>query len=184
MSLKAPVQAVARRGVVAVVAVLGVALSAIALADTRTVRDDRDRDQKVDPVAVTHGHHASLDDVLEHDIEMAAGWAEGELLGANLRVWLPDGDRSPDREVYVGTNLDGSMYALVRDAKGRTRGYGNVWMPDRRTIRIELAEATLSRKLRSYRWRALVTMECSASEGECIPQRDRVPDSGKIRHEV
>ena len=173
-----------KRAAAAAAAALTLAASAVATADTRTVSDARDKAQKVDPVAVTHGHHASLEGVLTHTIETAEPIAADELLGANLRIWLRDGDAAPDREVYVAENPDGSMYALVTDAKGRPRGYGNAWMPNRRTIQVDLAEMMLARKLSGYRWRALVSFECSSSEGECMPQRDRIPDSGRIRHDV
>ena len=173
-----------KRAAVASAAALTLAASAVAMADTRTVSDPRDRSQKVDPVAATHGHHASLEGVVTHTIEAAEPISAADLLGVNLRIWLPDGDAAPDREVYVAENPDGSMYALVTDAKGRPRGYGNAWMPDRRTIQVDLAEMMLSRKLSTYRWRALVSFECSSSEGECMPERDRIPDSGRIRHDV
>ncbi|MDQ3953714.1 MAG: hypothetical protein M3279_12260 [Actinomycetota bacterium] len=168
----------------AAAATLTLAASAMALADTRRISDPRDRSQKVDPVAAEHAHHESLDGVLTHTVEAAEPISAGEFLGMNLRIWLPDGDVAPDREVHVGENPDGSLYALVSDSKGRTRGYGNAWMPNRRTIRVDLAEMTLARKLASYRWRALVTFECSSSEGQCTAQRDRIPDSGRIRHDV
>lgn len=154
-------------------------------ADTKSVPDERTESQKVDPVEATHGHHESLRGVLVHTFRMAEPWQDGDLFGIQLQVWLPDDDRAPDRVVYISSNPDGSMYALVDDQRGRTRGYGNAWLVDDRTVRLDLPKPLLTRNLRSYQWAVIVSFACSAPEGAtCIPEKDRVPNRGRVRHKL
>lgn len=170
--------------------VAGAALAAVMMvtsyagADTRSIEDGRDPEQKVDPVAATHGHHESFSRILVHSIEMAEAWADGDLFGFEVRVWLPDGDRAMDRLVGIGFNPDRSMYARIDDERGRTIGYGNVWMEDEQTVRLEFSRSSLG-NVASYRWALIASFACEPpAGGECMPQRDRVPDKGRVRHRL
>lgn len=160
-------------------------ISGSSVADTRPVEDERDTSQRVDPIEATHGHHDSLRGVLVHTVQMAEPWAEGDLLGMELQMWLGDGDASVDRLVHVGFNPDGTMYGLVDNERGRTIGYANVWKPDDQTVRLDLPRELVSRGARSYRWALTVSFACDAPEGApCMPAKDRIPNQGKVRHRI
>jgi hypothetical protein len=165
-------------------AALVLALPVAAAADTRTVEDERSPQQAVDPVAASHGHD-DLNGVLVHTVTMDRPWQEGDLRGVTLDVWLPETGKGIDRRVTVGANPDGSMYGLVSNAAGRITGHANVWMPDDRSIRIEVSRLLFGRRTDAYRWRVTVAMECTGQGDEpCMPQRDRVPDRGRVLHEL
>jgi hypothetical protein len=154
-------------------------------ADTKAIEDSRDEEQIVDPVEATHSHHESLRGVLVHTVRMAEPWEDGDLLGINMNIWLPDQDREPDRYVVLGFNADRSMSVTVYNWSGGLRGHGNAWMVDDRTIRIEFARRLLGRRLSHYRWKLTVSFRCNAPEGTvCAPQRDLVPDRGKVLHDL
>lgn len=156
-----------------------------ALADSRTVEDERDEGQTVDPISASHGHRQSLRGILVHTIRMAEPWQDGDLLGGGIEIWLPDNDRHPDRQIIIGFNENKSMYALVRDSE-RTRyiGHANIWMPDDRTIQVEVARALAVSRFDQYRWRVTVAFVCQEQGVVCAPQRDRIPNRGRVLHQL
>lgn len=177
---------------VVITMMLVVLMGSSALADQKTVQDPRDEDQRMDPVEATHGHADNLDDVLAHTVTAAALWEDGDLYELEVRIWLPNRTKQWDRRIVVASNrIDdetrSSWEALFFDKRDRIRGHANAWRPDERSLRIEFSRRLLPAKFDTYRWvvRAIVGCRSAEDGGLCGgPKLDRVPDSGKVRHNL
>ncbi|MDQ3986744.1 MAG: hypothetical protein M3280_09635 [Actinomycetota bacterium] len=167
--------------------ILGLVLSLLggfALADTRSTNDDgNDSATDLDIAQVTHSHHGKL---LRHDVRMQEAWTNEEFRSINARIFLPDGDRSYDRQLVIHINPDGSFRGNFYGQR-RLRGFANVYRVDNRTIRFELTKKLISdAHLDRYAYRVIAsgTFDCPPDVICKPPPGDAVPNSGRIRHNL
>ena len=180
------------RGVLArrlgvVLAALALAAPALAGADDVSVSDPADPDEMMDPVLAqaAHARHG----VLVHTITADRPFADGDLYRLVLVLHATrHGRRTSARRVVVTPPSGPPPWrAPVRDSHGRAVGSAAVSRPTDRSIAIELRRRLLGRRARGYLWFAVATTACRPAEPGALcggPKRDRVPDTGMVRHRL
>jgi hypothetical protein len=168
-----------------ILVVLILAPSSWATADTSSVPDDpTDSGTTLDIAEVQHSHGGA--GVLRHDITMTDPWTEEDFESIGAHIYLPDGDASEDRTLWIHVNEDGSFRGNFFGQR-RLRGFANVYRIDDRTIRFELTKKLLSDeplKRYSYKVQAMGTFECPPGVTCAPPPPDLAPDKGRIRHDL
>ena len=158
---------------------------AAATADAKVVFDPRDAD-RVDAVRASHRHHPSRPAILVHTVRLVTPAAGArQLVRIVIDVWLPDGDRDPDRAVHVEPNADGSFRVYVTDEAGGVRGHARASMPRPGTVRLAFSTRLLRPRLGWYRWRLSVISTCAPDSGVvCAPAVDRAPNARRVVHDL
>ena len=163
-----------------------VLMGSVAHADTVAVEDAQDTGDVMDVASARHGHSEALPDVLVHSLSTFEEWTNEEFIGAQVRIWLPDRDKSYDRILVIARDdaqqtLRGFVYG---NPSGRLRSFAEVSRPDGRTLAAELPTSALAGDLDSYRWKAFLSYPCDAPPGaECmLPPPDT--HEGRMLHAI
>lgn len=172
--------------VIALLGMLPLALNVrTAIADEVLVADPTG-DGNPDVVSVSHLHSSRQGDprTLVHEVTFSEGSSSAEIERVTIRVWLPDGDRSDDREIAIERNADGSFMTAVLGARG-IRGYGNTYWKDGSTLRTEFTRSSLATGLRRYKWNVRVFFQCPPAEQDACGDgmtEDLAPNAGRLTH--
>lgn len=157
-----------------------------ASADTAAVTDAQDTNDVMDLASASHGHSESLSGVLVHSLTTFEKWTYDDFIGAEVRIWLPDGDKGYDRSLVIARDdaqqtLRGFVYG---NPSGRLRSFADVYQSDDRTVVAELPASALARRLDSYKWKAFLSYPCDRTG--TIPCSPPPPDThaGRVLHEL
>lgn len=168
------------------VAIVLVLIAPTASADTAAVEDAQDTNDVMDLASASHGHSESLPGVLVHTLTTFEKWTYDEFVGAQVRIWLPDGDKGYDRIIVIARDdsrqtLRGLVYG---NPSGRLRSFAEVYQSDDRTVVAELPATALARRVDSYKWKAFLSYPCDRTGS--IPCSPPPPDThpGRIPHEL
>lgn len=162
------------------------ALSLPARADGAAVTDPEDTNDVMDLATASHDH-GDEKNLLVHSIGTHRSWTNTEFRGAQIKFWLPDGDRAADRTLLLALNEDESLRGYVINQKGEFRGYANAYRSDRETLTAQVPTRLLKRGLAKYRWKAFLSYDPCRDNGPndpvCTPPP---PDTheGRILHKL
>lgn len=173
------------------IACLGaMALTLVASADERTVRDDlrRDADGPLDLKEVSQGHRGQR---LVHTLRTYDAWRDRWLLGdqdsINLTFDRQDSASAGVERVlavdYEDGKLVASMFNVLTDPPTRV-GKVHIERPNNRVLRLTFPQRLLKRnRLQAYRWKVNVLYEGPGCDYYCA---DHLPEAGRrgILHDL
>ena len=161
-------------------------MASMAKADAAAVEDAQDTGDVMDLATVSHGHSETLPDVLVHSFSTFEEWTHEEFLGAQIRIWLPDGDGRYDGTLVISRDdaqqtLRGFVYG---HPSGRLRSFVEIFRPDNRTVIAEVPTSALARDFESYKWKTFLSYPCDRTG--TIPCAPPPPDTheGRVLHEL
>lgn len=162
----------------------------VALADRARVEDADDSPGSLDIRFVGHRHENRL---LVHRIRTYEDWDMTVLQeGSYFYVMFhTDGDKKPDRLIFVAPAPDGTPFAQMKNPKNnRIVGYAKVWHPTDQVLQLEFPRRMLGKDVTKYRWKAESVFhqeghpECGTS-GDAISQcPDHAPQRGTVGHKL
>jgi hypothetical protein len=185
--------------------------SPVGFADTNETTDADDTPSPFDIKVATHGHRRLENGqrLIAHQMEMWEPWDSDLLKEAEVSQIVFSYDTNGrntssdpanrdlcgfgfERILDIRIEEDGSLYAEMRNKKGRLAGYAKVWRPDDRSVRVEFKKRLLKRSLTRYRWCASTSFsdedrsldQCGRSEDQSTICHDRVPEDRTVSHRI
>lgn len=159
-----------------------------ALADSKTRKDADDAAGKLDVQSVQWKHSSGR--LLIHHLTTYEAWTNDVFQkGSYIFFSFKMGDRR--RQLFVSTSEDGTLFGQMTDPDtGRIVGFAKVWRPDERSLQVEFPRRFLGRSVSRYKWEVTTNFheeghpECGTQGSGVISCPDRVPDTGRLAHDL